>query len=123
MEFGSEVKFTLKVTFDPKRTLPQGQRHVVILTRLTYYDQYQEDQSGNVISKGTLFSEKLVPTNFSVKIPGIAFYSMLCYAMLCYAMLSYPILFYSILSCPVLSYPILSYPILFCSVLFYSILL
>ena len=71
--WGTDLRFTLKVTFDPERTLPQGQRHVVTPVRLSYYKIYQEDQDGKVTKKESFFSKPLLSVSFKVRIPGIGF--------------------------------------------------
>ena len=75
--WGTELRFTLKVTFDPERSLSQGLRHVVTPVRLSYYKTYQEDKDGNVITKDSFFSKPLVSVSFKVKIPGIGFLTVL----------------------------------------------
>ena len=58
------------VVFDPEVTLKQGKHHLVTPVLLLYYDQYSENEQGDVVNKGNFFSTPLANVEFDFEIPG-----------------------------------------------------
>jgi len=65
-----EISFTFNVTFDKDRSLAYGKHHVMSHVYIYYYKDYQENQNGDVISKGVAYTEPLITMHFEVEVPG-----------------------------------------------------
>ena len=62
---------SFKVEFDPEKTLKPANYSVVTPVQLLYYDKYNENSDGVVLSKGRYFSHPLDKVSFDIELPGM----------------------------------------------------
>ena len=61
---------SFKVEFDPERTLKPSNYSLVTPVQLLYYDDYQENSQGILLSKGKYFRSPLDKVAFNIELPG-----------------------------------------------------
>ena len=70
LDWGAVFSFSFKVDFDPERSLKPANYSIVTPVQLLYYDEYNEDEAGVVVSKGQYYSHPLDKVAFNIELPG-----------------------------------------------------